>query len=230
MILLDSDHLSLLQARESPAAFALQVRLEAFSPDEVVTTVITMEEQMRGWLALTCSASQHTEAVLQALTYKALAISPNSGQLEARPLRAASRVRRSWISAAPARNVVVVKSWVRTPGRSSSSRIAACSRIPKAPWSAKLVVQLPHVHQDHPLTAKAPAVPALTQWRPVHQPLTSRTAPPQDAAVAAAPQTRQGDGPPIGARPSAYRGAATRHGQLLFLGKLGGKRIPYAIR
>jgi hypothetical protein len=35
-----------------PAAFALQARLEAFSPDEVVTTVITMEEQMRGWLAL----------------------------------------------------------------------------------------------------------------------------------------------------------------------------------
>jgi tRNA(fMet)-specific endonuclease VapC len=52
MILLDPDHLSLLQARDAPAAFALQARLEAFSPDEVVTTVITMEEQMRGWLAL----------------------------------------------------------------------------------------------------------------------------------------------------------------------------------
>jgi tRNA(fMet)-specific endonuclease VapC len=52
MILLDTDHVSLLQARDAPAAFALQARLEAFSSDEVVTTIITMEEQMRGWLAL----------------------------------------------------------------------------------------------------------------------------------------------------------------------------------
>jgi tRNA(fMet)-specific endonuclease VapC len=52
MIVLDTDHLSLLQARDAPAAVALQARLEAFSPDEVVTTVITLEEQMRGWLAL----------------------------------------------------------------------------------------------------------------------------------------------------------------------------------
>jgi hypothetical protein len=52
MILLDTDHLSLLQARDAPAAFTLQARLEAFSPDEVVTTVTTLEEQMRGWPAL----------------------------------------------------------------------------------------------------------------------------------------------------------------------------------
>ena len=48
MILLDTDHLSLLQAREAPSAFALQARLETFPPDKVVTTVITLEEQMRG--------------------------------------------------------------------------------------------------------------------------------------------------------------------------------------
>jgi tRNA(fMet)-specific endonuclease VapC len=52
MILVDTDHLSLLQAREAPSAFALQARLEIFPPDKVVTTVITLEEQMRGWLAL----------------------------------------------------------------------------------------------------------------------------------------------------------------------------------
>jgi len=50
MILLDTDHISLLQARETPSAFTLQTRLEAFPPHEVVTTVITLEEQMRGWL------------------------------------------------------------------------------------------------------------------------------------------------------------------------------------
>lgn len=51
MILLDTDHLSLLQVREAPAAYALQTRLESFPLDEVATTVITLEEQMRGWLA-----------------------------------------------------------------------------------------------------------------------------------------------------------------------------------
>ena len=51
MIVLDTDHLSLLQRRDAPAAFALQARLEAVS-DDVVTTVITLEEQMRGWLAV----------------------------------------------------------------------------------------------------------------------------------------------------------------------------------
>ena len=51
MILLDTDHLALLQVRDAPAAFALHARLDAV-PDEVVTTVITLEEQMRGWLAL----------------------------------------------------------------------------------------------------------------------------------------------------------------------------------
>jgi hypothetical protein len=32
MILLDTDHLSLLQDREAPGALALQARLEAFPP------------------------------------------------------------------------------------------------------------------------------------------------------------------------------------------------------
>ena len=50
MILLDTDHLSVLQVRDALSAFVLQARLEAFSPDEVGTTVITLEEQMRGWL------------------------------------------------------------------------------------------------------------------------------------------------------------------------------------
>ncbi len=35
MILLDTDHLSLLQDRDTPVAFALQARLEAFPPNAV---------------------------------------------------------------------------------------------------------------------------------------------------------------------------------------------------
>jgi tRNA(fMet)-specific endonuclease VapC len=52
MILLDTDHLSLLQDREAPGSLTFQARLASFPSDEVVTTVITMEEQMRGWFAL----------------------------------------------------------------------------------------------------------------------------------------------------------------------------------
>ncbi len=52
MIILDTDHLSVLQYRDSPKAFALQSRLETYPPEEVATTAITVEEQTRGWLRL----------------------------------------------------------------------------------------------------------------------------------------------------------------------------------
>ena len=52
MIILDTDHISALQHRDAPKAFALQARLETLSPDEIATTVITVEEQTRGWLGL----------------------------------------------------------------------------------------------------------------------------------------------------------------------------------
>jgi tRNA(fMet)-specific endonuclease VapC len=52
MIILDTDHLSALEYRAASSAFALQTRLESLSPDEVATTAISVEEQMRGWLGL----------------------------------------------------------------------------------------------------------------------------------------------------------------------------------
>jgi len=52
MIVLDTDHLSVLEHRDSPQAFALQSRLEAEPPSELFTTVVSLEEQMRGWLSL----------------------------------------------------------------------------------------------------------------------------------------------------------------------------------
>lgn len=52
MIILDTDHISALQYRETPKAFALQARLETLSPDDIATTAITIEEQTRGWLGL----------------------------------------------------------------------------------------------------------------------------------------------------------------------------------
>lgn len=52
MIILDTDHMSMLQYRDSPQAFALQARLEVLPLEDVATTVLTVEEQMRGWLGL----------------------------------------------------------------------------------------------------------------------------------------------------------------------------------
>ena len=49
MIILDTDHISALQYRETPKALALQTRLETLSRDDIATTAITIEEQTRGW-------------------------------------------------------------------------------------------------------------------------------------------------------------------------------------
>jgi len=50
MVLLDSDHMSLLQ-RGSVEGDRIRHRLRALLPDEIATTIISYEEQMRGWLA-----------------------------------------------------------------------------------------------------------------------------------------------------------------------------------
>ena len=52
MIVLDTDHVSILQHADSEVAVALQERL-GHSPDsDVATTAITLEEQTRSWLGL----------------------------------------------------------------------------------------------------------------------------------------------------------------------------------
>jgi tRNA(fMet)-specific endonuclease VapC len=50
MIILDTDHISLLQRSDSPEAQRLTRRLAASTDREIATTVISVEEQMRGWL------------------------------------------------------------------------------------------------------------------------------------------------------------------------------------
>lgn len=50
MILLDTDHLTVLQIPESQRRDRLVARL-SLSDDPVGTTIVNVEEQMRGWLA-----------------------------------------------------------------------------------------------------------------------------------------------------------------------------------
>lgn len=51
MFVLDTDHFSLLEWRADAARQTLLQRLSAVSPAEVFTTIITYEEQTRGWMA-----------------------------------------------------------------------------------------------------------------------------------------------------------------------------------
>jgi tRNA(fMet)-specific endonuclease VapC len=56
MVILDTDHMSLLEWRENEQAMALRERLADLDPEEVVTTVISYEEQVRGWMAYVARA------------------------------------------------------------------------------------------------------------------------------------------------------------------------------
>jgi tRNA(fMet)-specific endonuclease VapC len=50
MVILDTDHMSLLERFDSAAATRLRARLEVLPEHERVTTIISYEEQFRGWM------------------------------------------------------------------------------------------------------------------------------------------------------------------------------------
>ena len=52
MIILDTDHINVLQLRNGAPHATLTGRMAASVDQHFVTTAITLEEQMRGWLAL----------------------------------------------------------------------------------------------------------------------------------------------------------------------------------
>ena len=51
MILLDTDHVNVLKYPEHPRFVSLTTQLNTSADQDIATTVITLEEQMRGWLA-----------------------------------------------------------------------------------------------------------------------------------------------------------------------------------
>lgn len=50
-LILDTDLITILQRRSQPAYDRLQARLQARSTDDVCVTVVSFQEQARGWLA-----------------------------------------------------------------------------------------------------------------------------------------------------------------------------------
>jgi tRNA(fMet)-specific endonuclease VapC len=50
-VVLDTDHLSVLQWREEPACSRLLERLDHLAADDIATTIVSFQEQAQGWLA-----------------------------------------------------------------------------------------------------------------------------------------------------------------------------------
>ncbi|MDA0807699.1 MAG: type II toxin-antitoxin system VapC family toxin [Planctomycetota bacterium] len=65
MILLDTDHISLLEWGDNESSSVLRTRLAASDDPEISTTIISYEEQMRGWMAV-LSKAQTTESQVHA--------------------------------------------------------------------------------------------------------------------------------------------------------------------
>lgn len=51
MLILDTDHLSILERQEAQTAQRLLARLRQLPKEDVCTTIVNFEEQVRGWLA-----------------------------------------------------------------------------------------------------------------------------------------------------------------------------------
>jgi tRNA(fMet)-specific endonuclease VapC len=62
-VLLDTDHLSILQWREQPACSRLLARLDQVPADDIATTIVSFQEQVQGWLALLNRARTSNQVV-----------------------------------------------------------------------------------------------------------------------------------------------------------------------
>jgi tRNA(fMet)-specific endonuclease VapC len=69
MVVLDADHMNLLEWSSAQGSATLRAHLAALQPAEVVTTIISYEEQVREWMAYIA----HLRSVTQLLdTYRRL--------------------------------------------------------------------------------------------------------------------------------------------------------------
>lgn len=64
MILLDTDHLSILRGDPSERQARLLAKTNQVVDEEIGTTIITVEEQMRGWLA-TIAKERQTQRLIR---------------------------------------------------------------------------------------------------------------------------------------------------------------------
>jgi tRNA(fMet)-specific endonuclease VapC len=70
MIILDTDCLSMLERQTGTDYLVLQSKLDEFPIEEITTTIITFEEQMRGWTAYIAKMRSIDEQVFAYATLK----------------------------------------------------------------------------------------------------------------------------------------------------------------
>src|SRR5437867_6337331 len=63
ILILDTDHLTVIQRQAEPAYSRLRTRLQAFPHRDVHTTIVRFEEQTRGWLSLIAAAKNKQQEV-----------------------------------------------------------------------------------------------------------------------------------------------------------------------
>jgi len=63
MVVLDSDSLSILQLPVSTLKAKLEARLEEVNRAEIATTIVTYEEQTRGWMAYKARAKNASQEI-----------------------------------------------------------------------------------------------------------------------------------------------------------------------
>jgi tRNA(fMet)-specific endonuclease VapC len=64
MVILDTDHMSIIDREQAPLSIHLRNRLKQPDVKEVATTIISYEEQMRGWLSLLAKAKAVRDQVV----------------------------------------------------------------------------------------------------------------------------------------------------------------------
>ena len=64
-VLLDTDHLTILQKERDPEYGRLASRLRGLAPDDIGTTIVNFQEQMQGWLAY-LSRARTSEQIIRA--------------------------------------------------------------------------------------------------------------------------------------------------------------------
>ncbi len=62
-VLLDTDHLSVLQWQEQPAFGRLIARLDRLLPDDISTSIVSFREKVQGWLAYLNRAKKPDQVV-----------------------------------------------------------------------------------------------------------------------------------------------------------------------
>jgi tRNA(fMet)-specific endonuclease VapC len=63
VVILDTDHLTVIQRQAEPAYSRLRARLSKLPSNTVQTTIVSFEEQMRGWLAVISRARNQPREV-----------------------------------------------------------------------------------------------------------------------------------------------------------------------